>query len=278
MLRTISRRQLFPLIVMTFHTTIDAGRLGMTLSITTAIQMFSQSWVQTKYSVAAQHHARGARELAGTMWRHAAVVSSIVLVFGFAVLAALIPATAWIRPDLPSRFIEPSQVLWLGLGALGVSWGLAAVLLRTLARWTSFADRLAGWHVVGRRRCVGFWLTVFNQWCRDCIRHTRAFDCVAGSHRRVLALSEGRSMSDTGFDMESTACPLCGQEASSHVMTGRDLLFFCPGEFSIVRCKDCSHAYLNPRPTLADIGTFYPDDYGPHADEANEPKSDPQRS
>ncbi|MEO1528326.1 MAG: class I SAM-dependent methyltransferase [Planctomycetota bacterium] len=74
--------------------------------------------------------------------------------------------------------------------------------------------------------------------------------------------------------MESTPCPLCGQDAFVSVMKGRDLLFFCPGEFSIVRCTACAHAYLNPRPTLAEIGKFYPDDYGPHADESNAAKSD----
>ncbi|MEO1528325.1 MAG: hypothetical protein AAFX06_23120 [Planctomycetota bacterium] len=125
--------QLFPLIVLTFHTTIEAGRLGMTLTITTAIQMFSASWVQTKYSVAAQQHARGSREEAGTMWRQAAIISSVVLICGFGALALLIPATGWLRADLPTRFIEPWQVACLGIGAVafhGVSLQSFYVLSR----------------------------------------------------------------------------------------------------------------------------------------------------
>ncbi|KAA5543703.1 hypothetical protein FYK55_10950 [Roseiconus nitratireducens] len=125
--------QLFPLILMTYHGSVASGRLGMTLTVTTAIQMLALSWVQTKYSVAARHHGAGAREVAGEMWRRTAVISGIVLAAGFLVLAAIIPALGWIRPSLPQRFIEPGQVLWLGLGALA-NHGVALQSFYVLSR------------------------------------------------------------------------------------------------------------------------------------------------
>lgn len=65
-------------------------------------------------------------------------------------------------------------------------------------------------------------------------------------------------------EMESTACPLCGADRPVSILTGRDLLHGCPGEFKLVRCGDCEHVYLNPRPTIAGIGRYYPSDYGPY--------------
>ena len=65
-------------------------------------------------------------------------------------------------------------------------------------------------------------------------------------------------------DLETVRCPLCGKDDYSAVLTGSDLLHHCPGEFRIVRCAGCRHCFLNPRPTPAEIGRFYPDDYGPH--------------
>jgi len=35
-------------------------------------------------------------------------------------------------------------------------------------------------------------------------------------------------------------------------------------EFRLVRCKNCKHVYVSPRPTLDSIDWFYPADYGPH--------------
>lgn len=66
------------------------------------------------------------------------------------------------------------------------------------------------------------------------------------------------------LETESPDCPLCGANQYTPVLTGRDLLHGCPGEFQLVRCNNCEHIYLNPRPTLGSIGQFYPSDYGPY--------------
>ena len=68
---------------------------------------------------------------------------------------------------------------------------------------------------------------------------------------------------------ETTACPLCGDSRSRAVLVATDLLYECPGEFTLVRCVACRHVFLNPRPTLSCIRKFYPADYGPFRGGAN---------
>jgi hypothetical protein len=120
--------QLFTLILLNFHTTVEAGRLGMTLTATTALQMLALAWVQTKFSVIAVEHGKGNREAAGTLWRQTAAVSSGLLMIGFAVLTiviAYLPSLQLIlegwgfkQRDLAARFITPTQCLILGAGCI----------------------------------------------------------------------------------------------------------------------------------------------------------------
>jgi SAM-dependent methyltransferase len=63
---------------------------------------------------------------------------------------------------------------------------------------------------------------------------------------------------------ENVPCPLCGCRQSTARFFGSDLLYAMPGEFQLVRCTDCGHHFLNPRPTPECIHRFYPEDYGPH--------------
>lgn len=111
--------QFFVVIVVMFHSDAQAAPLGMTLSVTTAIQMLALAWVQTKYPLVAAHHGAGDREKAGTMWRQTAIVSTSLLILGLATLTGLIaclPLLPW--EDVPSRFLEPWQVCVLSLGCL----------------------------------------------------------------------------------------------------------------------------------------------------------------
>ena len=71
------------------------------------------------------------------------------------------------------------------------------------------------------------------------------------------------------IELELTDCPLCGCEQWKLYRTGRDLQFGVPGVFTIVRCRDCRHVFMNPSPTPASVPDCYPPDYTPHlADEA----------
>ena len=110
--------QFLTIVVLTFHTTAEAGRLGMTLSITTAIQMLALAWVQTKFSLISGLHGRGDREQAGTLWRHTALVSCGLLVAAFTSLVLLIAVLPLLERGWEHRFIHPWQVAVLGIGCL----------------------------------------------------------------------------------------------------------------------------------------------------------------
>ena len=68
-----------------------------------------------------------------------------------------------------------------------------------------------------------------------------------------------------GVIWEQIACPLCHSQDSKRVCETRDVLHGLPGRFRLVRCRGCSHVYLNPRPTPETICHYYPADYSPHA-------------
>ena len=61
--------------------------------------------------------------------------------------------------------------------------------------------------------------------------------------------------------LEHVRCVLCEQDDAQLVFTTQDWLHHLPGEFRVVRCRQCGMVYLNPRPTRTDILRFYPEDY-----------------
>jgi SAM-dependent methyltransferase len=79
--------------------------------------------------------------------------------------------------------------------------------------------------------------------------------------------------------METIPCVLCGQDGADVVRTAGDRLRTAgrrsdepaqdrpreqpslPAVFTLVRCRGCGLVYLDPRPTAAEIGDYYPDDY-----------------
>src|SRR5690349_1872505 len=64
--------------------------------------------------------------------------------------------------------------------------------------------------------------------------------------------------------LESTPCVVCRGTHADVVLTGHDNRRRLPGEFSVVRCRECGLAYINPRPTPENIGQYYPSDYSYH--------------
>jgi 2-polyprenyl-3-methyl-5-hydroxy-6-metoxy-1,4-benzoquinol methylase len=66
------------------------------------------------------------------------------------------------------------------------------------------------------------------------------------------------------IQLEQIPCPLCGSERWRIAARGADFFHGVPGQFQMVRCGDCRHLYLNPRPTPDTILNCYPADYGPH--------------
>lgn len=67
------------------------------------------------------------------------------------------------------------------------------------------------------------------------------------------------SMTDGGI---TVPCPLCGSSERVEVLVGPDYFMHLPGIFHLVRCQRCALLYQSPRPSLAEIGRYYPDTYG----------------
>lgn len=64
--------------------------------------------------------------------------------------------------------------------------------------------------------------------------------------------------------MELVSCDLCRSDQSELVTRQRDfLLEVTQDEFTIVRCRQCSLIYLNPRPSKDLLGSYYPTVYYP---------------
>ncbi len=95
---------------------VDAGRLGATLTMTTAIQMLALAWVQTKFSLVSAHHGAGERETAGTMWRQTALVSTVLLCVALGTLIGLISAMPLLGRGWELRFLPPWQLAVLSIG------------------------------------------------------------------------------------------------------------------------------------------------------------------
>ncbi|MBL8812631.1 MAG: class I SAM-dependent methyltransferase [Planctomycetaceae bacterium] len=68
----------------------------------------------------------------------------------------------------------------------------------------------------------------------------------------------------SGLRMERIACPLFGCADTTVEVTTDDLLCGIPGSFTIERCAQCKHRFMNPRPMIDCMGDCYPKDYGPH--------------
>lgn len=110
--------QFFTVIVLRFHDEQEAGRLGMTLSATGAIQGMSLAWVHTKFSLVSALHGSGQREQAGILWRQSAVVSTILLVAAMVTAVGIVASLPLAGRGWENRFIAPWQMLVLGLGCL----------------------------------------------------------------------------------------------------------------------------------------------------------------
>jgi SAM-dependent methyltransferase len=60
---------------------------------------------------------------------------------------------------------------------------------------------------------------------------------------------------------ERIDCPICLTDDTTELLQARDINFFGPGEFHVVRCRHCGLVYPNPRPTPAGMAQYYPPHY-----------------
>jgi ubiquinone/menaquinone biosynthesis C-methylase UbiE len=79
---------------------------------------------------------------------------------------------------------------------------------------------------------------------------------------------------ESGVALEiATRCDLCGGTRFRKRKVWDDHLMFGPDRWTLVQCEDCSLLFINPRPTRAAIGAFYPTDYAAHTAIATQPKA-----
>jgi SAM-dependent methyltransferase len=64
--------------------------------------------------------------------------------------------------------------------------------------------------------------------------------------------------------MEFVTCALCKADDAEPFLALRDLGSGLPGEFNLVRCRQCRLLYLNPRPSPREMAAYYPRDYRPY--------------
>jgi 2-polyprenyl-3-methyl-5-hydroxy-6-metoxy-1,4-benzoquinol methylase len=62
-----------------------------------------------------------------------------------------------------------------------------------------------------------------------------------------------------GSNMEPVVCDLCGANSPLPYLTTTDR--FSGLQFNLSVCSQCQLVYLNPRPSLAELGKHYPEDY-----------------
>ena len=66
-------------------------------------------------------------------------------------------------------------------------------------------------------------------------------------------------------DRESVRCNYCHADSFDVVIaSGIDRRHGLPGDFRMVKCRQCSLVYLNPRPTAEALSAYYPEDYAPY--------------
>ena len=61
---------------------------------------------------------------------------------------------------------------------------------------------------------------------------------------------------------EYVKCDLCEGEETELLLVARDLYNNIPGEFRVVRCRNCGFIYTNPRPYGEELSKYYPDEAG----------------
>lgn len=77
--------------------------------------------------------------------------------------------------------------------------------------------------------------------------------------------------------MEHPSCDLCGAEDTETLYAGAGWKQPVPAGIALVRCRQCGLMYLNPRPGPADIGAFYPSDYGAYRPAIEDERFGPMR-
>ncbi len=134
--------QFLVLAVLTYRSAEDAGRLGLTLSITSAIQIIAQTWLQANLPLISTKHGTGQTSAAAALWRQLAITSTLVLTIGLFALCSALQLLSWSWPTIAARFVAPYQVAILAVGCLA-SHQLSIQGMYFLAKWRKPLTRAA---------------------------------------------------------------------------------------------------------------------------------------
>ena len=80
-------------------------------------------------------------------------------------------------------------------------------------------------------------------------------------------------MPDREWQLEDVPCDYCGGRDAEVLVTGRDRAHGLPGEFNVVRCRECGLGRTNPRPTVACLAEAYPEAYPEHQADLGEART-----
>jgi 2-polyprenyl-3-methyl-5-hydroxy-6-metoxy-1,4-benzoquinol methylase len=81
-------------------------------------------------------------------------------------------------------------------------------------------------------------------------------------HYHVRAMEQATLTVPEGFEL--IACPGCDSNDYTPAYSGKDWILPSGLTLTVVRCKNCSLAYTNPRPKLDQLGRYYPEEYSPY--------------
>ena len=73
--------------------------------------------------------------------------------------------------------------------------------------------------------------------------------------------------------METIKCPICMIDNAELLWMAKDYTYFIPGEFPLVRCRECGLVYLRTRPSPEEINNYYPNEYLPYRKPIQEEKN-----
>lgn len=97
--------------------------------------------------------------------------------------------------------------------------------------------------------------------------HRLPIDCNAVPRlRRELAdtsaQADAEKKTPRTIPTEPATCVVCGSAEHTIAARGQDFIYrTSPDSFTMVRCSQCGHIYLSPRPQLSSASRIYPQDY-----------------
>ncbi len=123
--------QLFAPLIFKYHGAVEAGRVGLGISIFNAVTAVGTSWVAAKVPAIAQFLAQGRRVEASALFRRLTIASMSFVILAAAVLVLAIDIIGRLGLPIAHRLPSVTVTAYLALAAVGNSFvGPAAMFMR----------------------------------------------------------------------------------------------------------------------------------------------------